>query len=78
MKRFNPFKIYQAAKKPKIPKKSEEVANEESDEEELPELPFPFNFPLKNEEKISTLSRSGKGININFYIITFFSYCFVI
>jgi len=42
MKRFNPFKIYQAAKKPKISKKSEEVANEESDEEEVPELPFPF------------------------------------
>ena len=52
MKRFNPFKIYQAAKKPKIPKKSEEVANEESDDEEMPELPFPFNFPMKNEEKI--------------------------
>ena len=33
MKRFNPFKIYQAAKKPKIPKKSEEVVNEESDDE---------------------------------------------
>ena len=37
MKRFNPFKIYQVAKKPKIskiPKKTEEVANEESDDEE--------------------------------------------
>ena len=52
MKRFNPFKIYQAAKKPKISKKTEEVANEESDDEEVPELPFPFNFPTKNEEKI--------------------------
>jgi PP-loop superfamily ATP-utilizing enzyme len=34
MKRFNPFKIYQAAKKPKITKKTEEVANEESDDED--------------------------------------------
>lgn len=58
MKRFNPFEIYQAAKKPKlskiskISKKSEEVVNEDSDSEEEKELPFPFNITQKMGDKI--------------------------
>ena len=52
MKRFNSFKIYQAAKKPKTSNKSEEVVNEDSDSEEEKELPFPFNISQKIDDKI--------------------------